>query len=248
MQSWEGPSCHRYAADGWPFDSQVRADVGSETTASQLRICTPRTSVRSKVFWWPSSLAYFVPPAIVLGAAVFILARHEPRRQRASTLSMLGMPVVWACVGILIGFAPVVVWMLLLGAGWFLLEFLWDFVLIVAIMFAVMAVPMAAVSLAVAKLGTPALSRLMRWMAVGGGGSMLVASIFGMQTLSNNDPTWLAALVGFSGASLTALFAAPRAHLAEPSKRTPSGMCPACGYDITGLDRCPECGVEVTEP
>lgn len=200
------------------------------------------------MFWWPSSLAYFIPPAIVLAVAVAVLAYRPRQRPPASTLRMLGMPVAWAGVGALIGFGPVVAFLVVLTASSYVLGFLGDFATVAAIMYVALAVPMAAVSLAAARLGTPALSRLMRWMAVAGGGPMLAAWAFGMFALSDDEPTWLAALLGFSGASLAALIAAPRAHLAEPSRLPPPGVCPACGYDATGLDRCPECGVEMPEP
>ena len=199
------------------------------------------------MFWWPSSLVYFIPPAIVLAVAVSVLAYRPPQRPPASTLRMLGMPVAWAGVGALIGFGPVVVFLVVLTDSVYVLGFLGELATSAAIMFAALAVPMAAVSLATARLGTPALSRLIRWMAVAGGGPMLAAWAFGMFALSDGEPTWLASLVGFLGASVAALIAAPRAHLAEPSERPPPGICPACGYDATGFDRCPECGVEMPE-
>lgn len=208
--------------------------------------------VPSGVFYWPSSLAYFVPPAIVLGAALYVLARHEPQRPPASTLSVFGMPVVWACVSSLIGHVPVLLWSLLGPADAFGSIALLIIVLAAVLMAIVVAVPLGAMSLAAARLGDAALFRMMWAMALAGGVCMLVGyilseALFAHGLLRDNgiDVLALAALCGSCGASIGALIAAPTAHRARPFMDPRPGVCPACGYDASGLDRCPECGGEM---
>lgn len=207
------------------------------------------------MFWWPSSLVYFIPPAIVLAVAVSVLARRQPRRPAASTMSLLGMPVVWACVASLVGHVPVLLWTLLVPADAFGSIALLIIVLAAVLMAVVVALPMGAVSLATARLGDAALFRVMWAMALAGGMALLVGyilseALFAHGALRDNgtDMLALAALCGFAGASIGALFAAPTAHRARPFMDPPHGVCPGCGYDASGLLRCPECGGEMPGP
>lgn len=184
----------------------------------------------------------FGPAAIVLAVAVYVLARHTPRRRPAGTLRMLAMPALWAGVALLIGLGPPVALMVLLGAIRFMPDFVEQILVMAAILLPAFVVPMIAVSLATARLGTPALSRLLLWMAIAGGSAMLAAMVYAMIAQPSAPVEWLAALAGCSCACVAALALAPRAHLAKPRKQPLPGTCPACGYDASGLARCPECG------
>ncbi|UYV11536.1 MAG: hypothetical protein NCW75_09505 [Phycisphaera sp.] len=206
------------------------------------------------MFGWPSSLVYFISPAIVLAAAVSILARREPRRPPTGTMGMLGMPVVWACVASLIGHVPVLAWALLGPADAFGSIALLIIVLAAVLMAIVVALPMGVASLAAARLGDAAISRMMWAMALAAGVSMIVGYIIsealfahGMLRDNGIDLIALAALCSVIGASVGALVAAPTAHRARPFTDPPLGICPDCGYDASGLLRCPECGVKMPE-
>lgn len=190
----------------------------------------------------------FGPAAIVLAVAVYVLARHTPRRRPAGTLRMLAMPVLWAGVALLIGLGPLVALMVVLGALRFVPDFLDQVLVMAATLLPAFAAPLGAVSLATARLGTPALSRLMLWMAVAGGSGMLAMLVFAMLALPSELVNWLAALAGCTCCCIAALALAPGAHLAQPRKQSPPGTCPACGYDACGLARCPECGGAMPAP
>lgn len=206
------------------------------------------------MFWWPSSLSYFIPPAFLLLVAAYVLARHEPQRQPASTMSMLGMLLVWACVASLIGHVPVLAWALLGPSDPFASIAMLMIALAAVLMAAVVALPMGVVSLAASRLGDAALFRMMWAMALAAGVSMIVGYIIsealfahGMLRDNGIDFLSLAALCSVIGASVGALVAAPTAHRARPFMEPPLGICPDCGYDAKGLDRCPECGAKMPE-
>lgn len=206
------------------------------------------------MFWWPSSLVYFIPPASLLLVAVYVLARHEPKRPPASTTSMLGMPIVWACVASLIGHVLVLVWALLAPADPLASIAFFMIVLAAVLMAAVVALPMGVVALAASRLGDAALFRMMWAMALAAGVSMIVGYIIsealfahGMLRDNGTDLLSLAALCSFCGSSIGAISAAPTAHRARPFMDPPWGICPDCGYDAQDLERCPECGAKLPE-
>lgn len=200
------------------------------------------------MFWWPSSLVYFIPPAFLLLVAVYVLARHEPQRPPASTTSMLGMPIVWGCVASLIGHMPALAWVSF-GPMALLI-----FILAMVLMAIASTLPMGVVSLAASRLGDAALFRMMWAMALAAGVSMIVGYIIsealfahGMLRDNGTDLLSLAALCSVCGASIGAISAAPTAHRARPFMGPPRGICPDCGYDARDLERCPECGAKLPE-